>query len=779
MIAEVLVDIQHQAVDQVFDYRVPDFLSDSLTTGMRVKVPFGARHITGVIIDLKAKSDYKGTLKPITSQFDATPIHNPERLALSAELARVFLYPRISYLNAMLPSALNLAYGMAYKLNDPRQLPDSLKSYFEQDTTVETKAIATKDRRAFNQALKANAVTLIPLIKEKATTRKQTIVVLDDPSQATGAPQKKLIAALKASGGRLEKQTLLKKAAVSNSPFNTLLKKNAIHTEKEEIYRELETLFQEEDKPITLNDEQTLAYETIKKRFGKPDTFLLHGVTASGKTEVYIKLIKAVLAEGKKALVLLPEIALTPKILARFKAALDNNIAVYHSALSLGEQYDQWRKMHRGEVNVAIGTRSAVFAPLDDLGIIIIDEEQSDSYTQNDHPEYTTRFVAEHRMQHHKCPLVLGSATPSIERYHEAGAGRITKLTLNKRPLVLTPPAIDLIDMKQEFISGNPGIFSQKLKKALSNRLQKNEKSLLLINRRGHSWFVLCRDCGKRAYCPECQISLTFHQHDNELKCHHCGYKQVFTNTCSACGSKNIRHMGLGSERVEKELEKQFPDARVIRMDKDTVGRKHAHEQHLFDFETNGDILVGTQMIAKGLDFKDVTLVGVLSADMGLFVPDHYAQSETFFLLLQIAGRAGRREKKGDVLIQTYQPEHPVLQAVKELDYEGFYQREIAFRKMTKVEPFKQLSLIMVKDENHAHAMKTAMKIASALKKNKTIAVIGPTEARFKKLAGLYQIQVLIRHDGNATVYTMLKRIKETYFRQNTIITITHKPRVF
>ncbi len=777
MIAHVLIDIKHHAVDQSFDYLVPKHLEHTLKKGMRIKVPFGTQTITGVIIDFAKTSDIT-SLKVVKDSFDGFVLFDDERLNLSQSLAHKYHYPRISYLNAMLPSALHLSYATAYEVLDKSRLPHRLQGYFEHTTTIHQTAVEPKDLTHIKQAIDDGLIHAKPRIKQSAKAKTITMMRLVALKPVKGPAQQKLINTLKALGSQADKKTLLEKAAVSEGPLQTLIKNGLIKKEETEVYRQLESMFKETDKPIELNDEQTAALKTIQASFNEGKTFLLHGVMASGKTEVYIKLIKA-LTPGQQALVLLPEIALTPKLLSRFKAALNEPVAVYHSGLSVGEQYDEWRRILREEVRVVIGTRSAIFSPLKNIGLIIIDEEQSETYIQQDHPEYDAVDVAQLRCEHHQCPLVLGSATPSVKRYYQSVQGQITRITLNKRPISISPPTIHIIDMKASFKQGNKGFLSNELKTAIQTRLANHEKTLLMINRRGHSWFVLCRDCGARALCQNCHISLSYHQTTNTLHCHHCGHKETFTGICQTCGSHRIRHMGLGTERVEQMLKDTFKEARVLRMDKDTTTKKSAHEHILYEFETSGDILVGTQMISKGLDFDDVTLVGVLSADMGLFVPSHYAESETFSLLLQIAGRSGRRDTKGDVYIQAYQADHPVLDAVAAQDYQRFYERDIRYRKLTKTEPFYALSLIIIKNKDENKAMVTAMKMATALKRALKKDVIGPADYAYKKINQYYQKQIIIRHQKESKVYDLLNRLKKTYFKDGTIITITHNPRQF
>jgi len=777
MIAEVLVDVAHHQVDQRFDYTVPKALEDHLEVGMRVEVPFGPRKITGFVMNLKKESDIE-KLKPIHALRDIFPYFNSERLELAEHLAFKHVTPRVSYLNAMLPSALSMRYRTLFTVRDKESLHPALKPYFEDKKTVDAKKIAPSHLKHIKQHIESGEVEAKPEIRQKAGMKTVPYVILKSHGEVKGEKQKAVLAYLDSHDGVSEKAALQEAVGASNPTLKRLEEKGIIAIVSRERYRELKSLYGADRKPVTLTAEQENASMNVRESFGSHKVFLLHGVTSSGKTEIYIKLVRDVIETGRTAIVLLPEISLTPKILARFKAVFENRIAVYHSRLSPGEQYDEWRKVIRGEVDIVIGARSAIFTPLENIGIIIIDEEHSDTYTQNDPPEYDAKAVAEWRGSHHDAPVLLGSATPSITSYYRALEKDITLLTLTNRVLKSVMPTIDLIDMKEEFKKGNPSIFSTQLYEAIEKRLDNQEQILLLINRRGHAQFVLCRNCGKRIKCPDCDISLTYHRKDDSLKCHYCGHSEQKPDTCPACGSRHIRFMGLGSERVEAELNRNFPDASVYRMDKDTTTRKDAHENLLYHFEKDGDILVGTQMISKGLDFSNVTLVGVLSADMALFVPDFYAESETFALLTQIAGRSGRREKKGSVLIQAYNADHRVLNDVKEGDYEGFYKREIAFRKTSRVEPFCSLTQILIIHEDYGKAYKKALEILNHFKKNTDFNVLGPTDHPILRQAGMYRVQLIVRHDHEPALYQHLHDVKDRFTEAKTTITITHNPRV-
>ena len=412
--------------------------------------------------------------------------------------------------------------------------------------------------------------------------------------------------------------------------------------------------------------------------------FLLYGVTGSGKTEIYLQSIQRVLEDGREGIVLVPEISLTPQMVNRFKGRFGDQVAVLHSGLSVGEKYDEWRKIQRKEVKVVVGARSAVFAPFENLGIIIIDEEHETSYKQEDNPRYHARDVAIERAKKHQCPVVLGSATPSLESFARAEKRVYHLLTLSKRMNDQNLPDVKIVDMREELREGNRSMFSRELFEKLQDRLMKKEQTVLFLNKRGHSSFVMCRDCGYVVQCPNCDISLTYHRYNQQMKCHYCGYESVVPTTCPECTSDHIRYFGTGTQKVEEELGKIFPEAKVIRMDVDTTSRKGSHEKLLTEFhEGQADILLGTQMIAKGFDFPNITLVGVLSADTMLHLPDFRSSEKTFQLLTQVSGRAGRHELAGEVVIQTYSPEHYSIELAGQQDFDLFYQKEMMVQKNT------------------------------------------------------------------------------------------------
>lgn len=514
-----------------------------------------------------------------------------------------------------------------------------------------------------------------------------------------------------------------------------------------------------------MNAEQQVAVETILQSVQEQQsqTYLLEGITGSGKTEVYLQVIAEVLNQGKTAIMLVPEISLTPQMVQRFKSRFGEHVAVMHSGLSQGEKYDEWRKIERGEAEVVVGARSAIFAPIENIGVIIIDEEHEASYKQEETPRYHARDLAIWRSEYHHCPVVLGSATPSLESRARAQKNVYQRLRLTQRAnQAATLPTIDVVDMRQEVENGNVSSFSMSLQEKLQERLEKNEQSVLLLNRRGYSSFVMCRDCGYVLPCPNCDISLTLHMDSKTMKCHYCGHEERIPYRCPNCGQDKIRYYGTGTQKVEEELQTLLPDSRILRMDVDTTRRKGAHEKILRTFgEGQADILLGTQMIAKGLDFPNVTLVGVLNADTALNLPDFRSSERTFQLLTQVSGRAGRAEKPGEVIIQSFNPEHYAIQLAKAQDYEDFYTKEMYIRHRGDYPPYYFTVQITASHPEENEAAKQMFQIARKLKQGLSpqAILLGPTPNAIMRVNNRYFYQVIIKYKQEPMLQPLLKEI--------------------
>ncbi|ALF10104.1 primosomal protein N' [Parageobacillus thermoglucosidasius] len=781
-VAEVIVDVPARQTDRPFDYAIPEKWEDILQPGMRVTVPFGTRRLQGFVIHIKSHSDVK-TLKPIEAVLDVTPVLNEELLELGKYLTETTLCFAISAYQAMLPAALKAKYEKEIRLvreENRALLPETIQPLFQDRSTVDWKEVEHSDwLRPLQKAIQQGYLEVVYHVKEKAAAKTVKYVELAqsheevgraiDALPANAAKQRQLLTALLSANEAVPLRSLLEQTGATYASLKSLVAKGLVAEKEIEVYRDPygDRSFPT-TAPLSLTAEQEKALSSVIEsvRTNKHEVFLLYGVTGSGKTEVYMQAIEEVLRQGKEAIVLVPEISLTPQMVKRFKGRFGSQVAVLHSGLSIGEKYDEWRKIHRKEVQLVVGARSAIFAPFENLGMIIIDEEHETSYKQEENPRYHARDVAIYRARVHGCPVVLGSATPSLESFARAKKGVYQLLTLQKRVSDNGMPDVHIVDMREELRSGNRSMFSRALFEKLKDRLHKGEQSVLFLNRRGYSTFVMCRGCGYVIRCPHCDISLTYHRAGQRLKCHYCGYEEPITYHCPSCGNEHIRFFGTGTQKVEEELTKLLPEARVIRMDVDTTSRKGAHERLLAEFgEGKADILLGTQMIAKGLDFPKVTLVGVLAADTTLHLPDFRASEKTFQLLTQVSGRAGRHALPGEVVIQTYTPEHYSIALAAKHDYDAFYQREMVLRKMHGYPPFYYLTLITVSHPEITKAVAVTDKIAAYLRaqlSNEAI-ILGPVASPIARLHDRYRYQCMIKYKREPNMTRALKAVIDRY----------------
>lgn len=777
--AEVIVDVSAKNIDKPFDYRIPDKWIGIIKRGMRVIVPFGPRRIQGFVIGIKNGTDLpEKAIKDIEELLDLTPALTDELLSLSEWLSKRTLSLQIRTLQAMLPSALKAKYEKELRVLSGDSLPASIKTLFAGKESVNVKAITeSKMLKEVQKQVQDGNLEIVYKVAQKTREKKVSVV-------EALLPKEKLNDVMKALPGNAKKQKdilsffieaddnttipaadLCKITGSSSSSLRTLISKGLLKETLQEIYRdpfEDRTYKKEESLPLT--SDQEAAYQAIKQSVddSSHDVFMVHGVTGSGKTEVYLQIIEQALAKGKEAIVLVPEISLTPQMVERFKRRFGSLVAVMHSGLSVGEKYDEWRKIQRSEVRLVVGARSAVFAPFENLGMIIIDEEHEASYKQEETPRYHARDVAIWRGDRHKCPVVLGSATPSLESFARAKKNVYKLLSLPNRVNNQMMPEITLVDMREEMRKGNRSMFSETLMERLQQMLAKKEQAVLFLNKRGYSAFIMCRDCGHVVKCPHCEISLTYHRHNSRLKCHYCGHEEGVPNTCPECGSEHIRYFGTGTQRVEEELTKVLPEARVIRMDVDTTSRKGAHERLLTSFGNGGaDILLGTQMIAKGLDFKNVTLVGVLSADTMLHIPDFRSAEKTFQLLTQVSGRAGRHEKEGRVIIQSYEPSHYSIQLTKSHDFMTFFMQEMQNRKNQSYPPYYYLAMITISHQDLIKAASAAEKIAGFLKSNsdRSHVILGPSASPIARIKDRYRYQCMIKYKQETKVIPLMEQV--------------------
>ncbi|WP_429970955.1 primosomal protein N' [Fructilactobacillus sp. Tb1] len=775
-IAHIIVDVPTMQTNAPYSYLVPADLQDTLSKGMRVIVPFGNgnRKIEGFVVGLEPVTDQDTSkLKEISSVMDFEPVLDDELLELSKWLADKTYAFRISCLLTMLPNVMKAKYAKVVKKN--HQLTDPIldkKISPNLSTPLDDKHFTEKEINQLISLQKSHDVDIEYVVKNEAKAKTELAIQnqitdfadVKSKLSKTAKAQQHLLAVLQDHPtDKLIQKKLVAEEGVSPSAIKAFATKGWIKKLQVEKYRNPYKHEIVRDQPKHLTTEQENAVleidQAIKKR--KSETFLIEGVTGSGKTEVYLQNIQTALNEGRQALMLVPEIALTPQMVNRVKNRFGNQVAILHSGLSNGERYDEWRRIRAGKAQVVVGARSAVFAPLQNIGLIILDEEHDTSYKQDDNPRYHTRDVAIWRSKYHHCPVVLGSATPSLESRARAGKGVYHFIRLTQRVNQQKLPEVEIVDMTQE-VSKTGDIFSEELLSSINEKLAKHEQIVLMLNRRGFSSFMMCRDCGHVLMCPNCDISLTMHLDSHTMKCHYCGFEEPIPNVCPNCHSHNIRYFGTGTEKVEKELQQLLPHARILRMDVDTTKRKGAHERILREFgNQDADILLGTQMIAKGLDFPNVTLVGVLNADTGLDLPDFRASERTFDLLTQVAGRAGRADKEGKVIIQTFNPEHYAIQLVKRQDYEAFYKREMKLRHLAGYAPYFFTVQLTVSSTKEDQAAKMSYEILNYLKgqlSSKTM-ILGPTPRPIARIKNRYYYQIIIKYKVDQHLADALEHI--------------------
>lgn len=703
MVVGVLVQLSSQNVDRVFDYLVPEHLIPSIKVGVRVLVPFGKQNLEGFILEIKTNSDRE--LKEIYSILDKDVILNDELLLLGKEIQNTTLSTLISAYQVMLPKALKAKAGVTIS-----------KKY-------------------------------------------QTFYEIKDKEYIPSSLAQRKILELFSEAKIISRKVLLE---ISSSALSTLLEKGVLSEIKEEDYR-MKYDIKRDTKKVLTKAQQNVVDSVLNDQRHVP--FLLFGVTGSGKTEVYMQIIERVLQKGKTAIILVPEISLTPQMIEQFSNRFGNQIAALHSALSEGEKYDEWRRIARGEANIVIGARSAIFAPLKNIGIIIMDEEHSDSYKQGDkNPRYHARDIAIWRGKYHSCPVLLGSATPSLESMARARKGVYELVTLQERVNGKMLPEVEIIDMNQESKRSSYHITNTLLKN-LNDCIKRGDQAILFLNRRGFSTFVTCKNCSEVIKCPNCDITLTYHKSNKMLRCHYCGYATPLPKECPKCHENSLSDLGVGTEKIEEELHILLPSVKVLRMDVDTTSKKGAHKKMIDAFRNHEyDILLGTQIVAKGLDFSDVTLVGVINADTSLNIPDFRSSENTYSLLSQVAGRSGRSSKTGKVLIQTFNPDHYAISFVKHHDYLGFYNEEMKIRKRLGYPPFYFLCYLKISGKEADYLFQESLKIKRSLERNlQYTTILGPTTLAVFKVNNIYRYGIILKYKKEDMLYDILLKIQNHY----------------
>lgn len=771
MYAQIIVDVPLMQTDQAYTYLVSEEFEAGIVPGIRVHVPFGKgnRLIQGIVVGLTEELP-EGTqdIKPIVEVLDYSPVLNKEQFWLADQMRKTVFAYKITLLKAMLPSLLNSTYDKLLRPGLGLEIAEQ-ESLFGGRDQVRFSDLDVSEQARIMRLAQAGKILVDYVAKDKKQikTEKWYRVNRDQLMQAEIPARAKKRLALKAYLlEHSDEQPLASLKKDFSADTLRYFQENAyIEVWEEEVSR-TQALFDKVgvSQALSLNPEQAIAVKEILSKVGQESqTYLLQGVTGSGKTEVYLQVIDQVLKMGKTAIMLVPEISLTPQMTNRFIARFGQQVAILHSGLSDGEKYDEWRKIERGEAQVVVGARSAIFAPLKNLGAIIIDEEHEATYKQDSNPRYHARDVAKLRADYNQAVLVLGSATPSLETRARASRGLYGRLVLNQRANPQARiPEVQVIDFRDYIGQHEASNFTPVLIEKIQEKLARKEQVVLMLNRRGYSSFVMCRDCGTVDQCPNCDISLTLHMDSRSMNCHYCNFQKPIPQVCPNCQSRAIRYYGTGTQKAYDELQELLPNARILRMDVDTTKKKGAHEALLEKFgRQEADILLGTQMIAKGLDFPNVTLVGVLNADTALNLPDFRSSERTFQLLTQVAGRAGRADKEGEVIIQTYNPNHYAIAFAKNQDYEGFYQYEMGIRKSLGYPPYYFTVGLTFSHKSEDLVIKKAYETVQLLWENLTeqIQILGPTPKPIARTHNLYHYQIILKYRREEQLEQVLNRI--------------------
>lgn len=800
-IAEIIIDNKCKETDKIFSYAVPDDMEVEI--GHRVIVPFGRgnKKIAGYVIGFTDTIEFnKEKLKSIIKLAEPEPLISKNMIEMVKWMREKYLCYYIEAIHSLLPANVRIKTTYYYEIVDNYDEKELLKQGNTELLQDILEFIDTNGGKASKEELRDNyndnflENSLRKLIKLRMLKRTQSIkkteskkyerlLYINSNSEdkanipANAKKQEMALDIINRNPG-INIATIKKEFNISTQVINSLLDKNLIIVEEKEVYRLIkEEIPQETIKNLTM--EQLKAIDSIIDSFNKNNHVLLHGVTGSGKTEIYLKLIEKELKLGRQGIVLVPEISLTPQMIRRFVGRFGDTVAVMHSGLSDGEKYDEWRRISQGKAKVAVGARSAIFAPFNNLGIIIIDEEHEHTYKSETRPKYDAREIAKKRCEIEGCKLLLGSATPTIESYYRAQNELLNynlvslENRVNQKPM----PSMEIVDMREELKKGNKSIFSENLKNKILNTVNENNQMILFLNRRGYSTFVSCRSCGYVVKCPNCNISLTYHAKGNYLSCHYCGYSKVNPKTCPSCNSNYIRYFGIGTQKVEKEFQNNFGILNVLRMDADTTTRKNSHKKILDSFRNRkSDVLIGTQMIGKGHDFPDVTLVGIITSDTYLNMPDFRAAEKTFQMITQAAGRAGRGDKPGRVIVQTYSPEHYSLLHAKYHDYVGFYNEEIKLRKEMNYPPFSHMGNIIISGFLEAEVEKAAKDAGKTLfmiiKEMKNVEIWGPASAPLSKIKNKYRWQIVLKTEKENQLLDIMTKFNNSNTYSNNSISI-------
>lgn len=811
MIAGVIVSKTARQLDRVFDYEIPEALCGRIQIGSRVVVPFGARSMLceGYVLTIKEQSDF-GRCKPVDKLVDEAPAFDQKGAELVCWLREKTLCSYLDAVRLLVPAGAGTEFVSCVRLcemeaekrrallkNMPakRKFVEALEA---EDGEMELARLAPNIRPHVAALEQMGVLETVQRDRAKVKARVVRFASLAvDVEEALAqmevlekkAPKQAKMLDLLCANERVAVSDLTALAEAGHAAVSALEKKGLV-----EVYdlavRRSPFAGKEPERSgfLSLMPQQQTAYDTLcaSMERGGAETFLLHGVTGSGKTEVYLHLIARAVALGKTAIVLVPEISLTPLMTKRFVSRFGGRVAILHSALSLGERYDEWKRIKNGEVDVVVGARSAIFAPLDKLGVVILDEEHESTYKSEMAPRYHARDVAMFRAKQYGAVTVLASATPSVESYYRAKSGQYHLLEMDTRAGAQKLPQVYVVDMRKELEQGNRSMFSDMLSHELLYNMEHGEQSILFLNRRGFSTFVSCRSCGFVAKCPHCNISLTYHRYTNRLTCHYCGYTHENYKTCPECGSPYIKYFGTGTQKLEEELKKKFEGVKTVRMDFDTTSTKRAHEKLLDQFENEkADVLIGTQMVSKGLDFHNVTLVGVVAADSSLYVDDYRSAERTFDLITQVCGRAGRGRLEGRAIVQTYTPEHSAIRHAQKHDYKGFFEEEIGLRRAMWYPPFCEIVSVLITGANEVQTAKKAKEIADGIRARIRVAacgktlLLGPAAAGVSKIKDKYRFRIVIKCDCADALNSILNGVIQETGNGQISVSVDKNPNSF
>lgn len=813
-IAKVAVSSINFAIDRPYDYKIPKGLTSAALPGTRVIVPFsrGNRRTEGIILAVSQTESTK-PLKSIDSVLDEHPILTSEQINLALWMRDRFFCTVYSAVKAMLPAGLWFKTEYSYKIADGISLEKAFELLHSVPNAYELIELLYKSGKelkqselkaaflgadiddAIKKAVKAGAITQLAKDSRKAQDKMQDYAYLSVSAEDAlitaelkrkKSPSQAAVLEVLSSIGTASVKEISSFTGASAAVIRNMVKSGLIEIEQSEVLRRPEATKSGKMEIAELTDEQETVFDGIKELLKKaPSAALLHGVTGSGKTAIYIKLITQIIAGGKTALVLVPEIALTPQLMSTFTNCFGDSVAVLHSSLGIGVQYDEWKRIKTGSVSVVVGTRSAVFAPLENLGLIIIDEEQENSYKSDNEPRYHARDVAKYRCVQSGALLLLGSATPSIESMYSAKTGKYSLFTLDSRYNGLELPEVIIADMKKELRRGNGSSISLQLREEIEKNLENGEQTILFLNRRGASGLITCPECGFTYGCPNCSVSLTYHSSGRRLLCHYCGHSEPLNDTCPQCGGI-LKHVGIGTQKVEEELKELFPGVGIIRMDTDNLSAKNTHDHIFTRFEKDKiPILVGTQMVTKGLNFENVTLVGVILADQILYAGDFRAEERAFSLITQVVGRSGRGSKKGRAVIQTFTPQNEVIGLSAKQDYGEFYEREIALRRVLGAPPIADLLSINVSGIDEATVLKCCFDMSGVLRSiignNKKARVLGPAPVPVVRVNNRYRYRIIISSENTKAMRTIaaniiIKYLQDSRFRGLSIFADTNPP---